>query len=72
MFEVKAVRISLIYFSESSNNTYNIWNEVKFVSYLQAKLYARLNVTFDLSEKCFIKLSILKTYYEQIYFICVI
>ena len=67
MFEVKAARISLIYFSESSNRTYNIWNEVKFVSYLQAKLYAELNIILDLSEKSFIKLSILKTYYLNTY-----
>ena len=67
MFEVRATRISLIYFSESFNNTYNKCNEVKFVSYLHAKLYAKLNITLDLSERSFIKLSILKTYYLHIH-----
>ena len=62
ILDVKALKISLIYFSESSNIMYNIWNDVAFVSYLLAKLNAELNIIFDLSESSLIKLSILKTY----------
>ena len=61
--EVKVLKISLIYFSESSNIMYNIWNDVAFVSYLLAKLSAELNIIFDLSESSLIKLSILKTFF---------
>ena len=57
--------MSLIYLSESSNIMYNTWNDVVFVSYLLAKLNAELNIIFDLSESSLIKLSILKTYFEQ-------
>ena len=64
MFEVRRTSISLIYFSELFNNTYNTWNEVKFVSYLWAKSYAKLNINLDLSEKSFIKLSIWKPIIE--------
>ena len=37
-----------------------MWSEVRFVSYLLAKLYAALNIILDLSEKSLIKLSIIK------------
>ena len=57
-FEVKVPSISLIYFSDSSNIMYNIWNDVAFVSYLLAKLNAELNIIFDLSESLLVKLSI--------------
>ena len=70
-FEVKAPRISLIYFSEPSNIIYNIWNDVAFVSYFFAKLNAELNINFDLSESSLTKLSILTTYFWIIYILCV-
>ena len=60
--EVKAPKISLIYFSESSNIMYNTCKDVAFDLYLLAKLNAELNIFFDLSESSLIKLSILKTY----------
>ena len=60
--EVKAPKISLIYFSESSNIMHNTCKDVASVSYLLAKLNAELNIFFDLSENSLIKLSILKTY----------
>ena len=60
MFEAREPTISLIYCSELFNNTYNMCSEVRFVSYLLAKLYAELNIILDLSENSFIKLSIFK------------
>ena len=60
MFEPKATKISIIYCSELFNNTYNMCSEVRFVSYLLDKLYAKLNNILDLSENSFIKLSIFK------------
>ena len=63
IFEVKALSISLMYFSESSSIMYNIWKDVAFVSYFLAKLNAELNIVFDLSENSLVKLSILKTYF---------
>ena len=60
MFEVRETSISIIYCSKLFNNSYNMWSEVRFVSYLLAKLYAELNIILDLSENSFIKLSIFK------------
>ena len=60
--EVKADIISIIYLSELSNIMYKIWNEVKFVSYLIAKLNAELNINFELSESSSVKFSISRTY----------
>ena len=58
IFEVRAANISLIYCSDSFKITYNTWDELRFVSYLQDKLYAELNINLGLSENSFIKLSI--------------
>ena len=41
-----------------------MWDEFRFVSDLQAKLYAELNINLDLSENSFIKLSIFKPIIE--------
>ena len=60
MFEPRATSISIIYCSELFNNAYNMWSEVRFVSYLLDKSYAELNIILDLSENSFIKLSIFK------------
>ena len=69
-FEVKAPSISLIYFSESSNIMYNIWNDVACVSYLLAKLNAELNIIFDLSESSLVKLSILNPIIKTFIYMC--
>ena len=53
-----------MYFSESSNITYNIYNDVAFVSCLLARLNAELNIIFDLSESSLIKLLISKTFFH--------
>ena len=60
MFEPRATSMSIIYWSELFNNAYNMWSEVRFVSYLLDKSYAELNIILDLSENSFIKLSIFK------------
>ena len=41
-----------------------MWDEFRFVSDLQDKLYAELNINLDLSENSFIKLSIFKPIIE--------
>ena len=60
MFEPRPTSMSIIYWSELFNNAYNMWSEVRFVSYLLDKSYAELNIILDLSENSFIKLSIFK------------
>ena len=69
-FEVKLPSISPIYFSESSNIMYNIWNDVACVSYLLAKLNAELNINFDLSESSLVKLSILNPIIKTFIYMC--
>ena len=64
MFDPRATSISIIYCSELFNNAYNICSELRFVSYLLAKLYAELNIILDLLENSFIKLSIFKPIIE--------
>ena len=44
-----------------------MWDEFRFVSDLQDKLYAELNINLDLSENSFIKLSIFKPIIELQY-----
>ena len=60
MFEPMEVSMSKIYCSELFNNSYNMWSDVRFVSYLLDKSYAELNIILDLSENSFIKLSIFR------------